>query len=190
MKRAFLWFLVLGLVVGCGKKGGKDASAKWFESPEQVVQGIMVAYETRNDSLYAAFLAENFRYIFEPEGADSADVLTWGKGEEVMSASSLFRTPDVATVRLVLNAGAARAENGGVGGEERWVVPVTGGQLTISVKDKEPTVVNLNRQELVMRRVPASPKPRWQVVEWHDFPTPPPAVATQDTSHHHHGAEH
>jgi hypothetical protein len=76
MKRAFLCFLVLGLLAGCGKKDGKDASAKWFASPEKVVQGIMAAYETRNDSLYAAFLAEDFRYIFEPEGSDAGDILT------------------------------------------------------------------------------------------------------------------
>lgn len=192
MKRAFLCFLVLGLVAGCGKKEGKDAFAKWSASPEKVVQGIMTAYETRNDSLYAAFLAEDFRYIFEPEGSDSSDVLTWGKGEEVLSASSLFRTPDVTTVRLILNAGAARPGKG-PGGEERQVVPVSGGELTITVKDKEPTVVKLNRQEIVMRRSPGSEKPRWQVVEWHDFPSAGPAVATRDSSHaghEGHGGDH
>jgi hypothetical protein len=186
MKRACLCFLVLGLVAGCGKKGGKDDSAKWFASPEKVVQGIMAAYETRNDSLYAAFLAEDFRYIFEPEGSDAGDILTWGKGEEVLSASSLFRTPDVTTVRLVLNTGAARPGKG-PGSEERQVVPVSGGELTIMVKDKEPTVVKLNRQEIVMRRIPGLEKPRWQVVVWHDFPSAGPAVAIRDSSHTGHG---
>jgi hypothetical protein len=169
MKRVFVGLAILGFVAGCGK-GDKDPYARWFESPERVVQGIMKAYETRDDSLYAAFLAEDFAYTFEPPSGDAGDVLTWGKSEEVLSASSLFGTGDVQSVRLTLNAGPARSSNG-PGGRERMTVPVSGGELVIAVKDKEPTVVKLNRQELVLERQ-GEGKGRWIVVEWHDFPTP------------------
>jgi hypothetical protein len=185
MKRAWIWMLVLvvtGSVAGCGKKGSN--TAKYFEKPEKVIQGLMAAYETRNDSLYASFLADDFRYTFEPEGADSVDVLGWGKEEEVLSASSLFKTPEVQSVRYKLYAGAPKPAEGP--GRQGWMtVPVSGGQLVISVKGKDPTIVALNRQEIVMRQV--QPK-KWQIVEWHDYPVPASSAAAGDSARGQSGA--
>jgi hypothetical protein len=181
MKRAWIWVfvLVLGAAVGCGKKGGD--TAKYFEKPEKVIQGLMAAYESRNDSLYASFLADDFRYTFEPQGGDSVDVLGWGKEEEVLSASSLFKTPEVQSVRLKLNAAVPKPTGGP--GHDGWMsVPISGGTLEISVKDKSPTVVTLNRQEIVLRQSPTSPK-KWQIVEWHDYPVPGTSVAGGDSTH-------
>ena len=177
MTRAWIWMLVLavaGSMTGCGKKGGN--TAKYFEKPEKVIQGLMAAYETRNDSLYASFLADDFRYSFEPQGGDS---LGWGKDEEVLSASSLFKTPEVQSVRYKLYAGAPKPAQGP--GRQGWMtVPVSGGQLVISVKGKDPTIVALNRQEIVMRQT--QPK-KWQIVEWHDYPVPASSVASGDSAH-------
>jgi len=182
MKRAWVWMLVLvvvGGMTGCGKKGGN--TAKYFEKPEKVIQGLMAAYESRNDSLYASFLAEDFRYTFEPQGGDSVDVLGWGKEEEVLSASSLFKTPEVQSVRYKLYAGAPKPAEGP--GRQGWMtVPVSGGQLVISVKGKDPTIVALNRQEIVMRQT--QPK-KWQIVEWHDYPVPASSAATNDSTQTH-----
>jgi len=180
MKRAWIWILVLavtGSMTACGKKGSN--TAKYFEKPEKVIQGLMAAYETRNDTLYAALLADDFRYSFEPQGGDSVDVLGWGKEEEVLSASSLFKTPDVQSVRYKLYAGAPKAAEGA--GRQGWIaIPVSGGQLVISVKGKDPTIVALNRQEIVMRQT--QPK-RWQIVEWHDYPVPGTSAAAHDSTH-------
>ncbi|HET9233604.1 MAG TPA: hypothetical protein VFP10_05665 [Candidatus Eisenbacteria bacterium] len=183
MKRAWIWILVLavsGGLVACGKKGAK--TDKYFEKPEKVIEGLMAAYETRNDSLYAAFLAEDFRYTFEPQGGDSIDVLGWGKEEEVLSASSLFKTPEVESVKLQLYAEKPKPADGA--GREGWVaIPIKGGQLVISVKDKEPTVVALNRQEIILRQEQSSPK-RWHIVEWHDYPAHGGSTASQDSAAH------
>ena len=180
MKRAWTWMLVLvvvGSMTGCGKKDGN--TAKYFEKPEKVIQGLMAAYESRNDSLYASFLAEDFRYTFEPQGGDSVDVLGWGKEEEVLSASSLFKTPEVQSVRYKLYAGVPKP----VEGKQGWMsVSVSGGQLVISVKGKDPTIVALNRQEIVMRQT--QPK-KWQIVEWHDYPVPTSSAATNDSTNTH-----
>ena len=62
-----------------------------------------------------------------------------------------------------------------VEGKQGWMsVPVSGGQLVISVKGKDPTIVALNRQEIVMRQT--EPK-KWQIVEWHDYPVPSSSAA-------------
>ena len=184
MKRAWIWMLVLavgGGLAACGKKGAK--TDKYFEKPEKVIEGLMAAYETRDDSLYAAFLAEDFRYTFEPQGNDSIDVLGWGKEEEVLSASSLFKTPEVESVKLQLYADKPQPAGGA--GREGWMaIPIKGGQLVISVKDKEPTVVALNRQEIILRQEQSSPK-RWHIVEWHDYPGHGGSTASQDSTHSH-----
>lgn len=184
MKRAWIWILILavsGGLIACGKKGAK--TDKYFEKPEKVIEGLMAAYETRNDSLYAAFLAEDFRYTFEPQGSDSVDVLGWGKEEEVLSASSLFKTPEVESVKLQLYADKPKPVDGA--GREGWMaIPIKGGQLVISVKDKEPTVVALNRQELILRQEQSSPK-RWHIVEWHDYPAHGGSIASEDSAHMH-----
>jgi hypothetical protein len=154
-------------LAGCGKDRS-DPEAQWFMSPDKVVQGLMHAYQTRNDTLFAAFLADDFHYYFEPEDADSLDVLGWGKEEEVVGTVSLFRTPDVVSLDYRLDYGPARSVIGA--GKEGWMlVPVAGGRMTISVKDKDPVKVELNRQEILMR--PESTD-RWRIVEWHDYPAP------------------
>jgi len=169
--------LVMLLVVGvtaCSKSKQappEDPAARWFSSPAQVVEGIMYAYQTRNDSLYAAFLAENFHYYFEPAGGDSNDVLGWGKEEEVVATGNLFRTPDVDSLSFHLMAGNPRPAPGP--GRAGWmVVPVSGGEMRVIVRNKEPMEVTLNRQEIVLRPVAGSESPRWEIVEWHDYPAP------------------
>lgn len=173
-------FLTVILLVGlsaCGKgkeagKGGaEDANARWFQSPSQVVQGIMYAYQTRNDSLYAAFLADDFHYFFEPAEGDSSDILGWGKEEEVVATGNLFRTPDVDSLSYQLRAGNPHPASGP--GRAGWmVVPVSGGEMRVVVRNKEPMEVTLNRQELVMRPRTGSSSPHWEIVEWHDYPAP------------------
>jgi hypothetical protein len=168
-----LWIVLAGaslVATGCGK--GKDPDARWFSSPTRVVEGIMHAYDTRNDTLFADFLSKDFRYYFEPQYADSADTLGWGKEEEVASTGSLFRTPDVTSIRLDLRYGKAHAASAPRPSE--WmVVPISGGEMVVAVRDKDPMQVTLNRQEILVR--PRSEKKsnrKWEVVEWHDYPNP------------------
>lgn len=171
-------FLTVILLVGlsaCGKDKGdrasEDPDARWFQSPTRVVEGIMYAYQTRNDSLYAAFLAEDFHYYFEPAEGDTNDVLGWGKEEEVVATGNLFRTPDVDSLTFRLQAGNPRPANGP--GRAGWmVVPVSGGEMRVLVKNKEPMEVTLNRQEIVLRPRQGSEPARWEIVEWHDYPAP------------------
>ena len=166
MKR--LGIVVLALMAlgsGCGRKGS---------DPAEVVQGLMHAYVTRDDSLYASLLAEDFKYSFEPAGADSADILQWGKEEEVMSTGNLFRTADVEQIAYRLDYSVARPAGGS--GREGWmIIPVQGGQLRVVVRNKEPWQVDLNRQEILVRPREAA-KTRgaigWEIVEWRDFPVP------------------
>lgn len=151
---------------GCGKDA--DPVAAWLTSPDKVVEGLMHAYATRNDTLFAAFLADDFHYYFEPENADSLDVLGWGKEEEVVGTTSLFHTPDVVSLEYRLDYGPPRPVD--QAGKDGWMlVPVSGGRMTITVKDKEPVKVDLNRQEILMRPEAAD---RWRIVEWHDYPAP------------------
>jgi hypothetical protein len=172
--RQLLGVLVLGLVAwGCGGDDGDgDLNAEWFSSPTKVVEGIMHAYETRNDSLYAAFLAEDFRYYFEPQGADSSDILGWGQEEEVVATRNLFRTSDVEDLDYSLRIGKAESAKGA--GRSGWMmVPVSGGELVVSVKDKDPMQVVLNRQEIMLRPAASNnPARKWEIVEWHDYPVP------------------
>ncbi len=174
MKRWVILFLGAALlVVGCGKKSEKqpaDPEAAWASSPEKVVDGIMHAYQTRDDSLYASLLADDFRYYFEPAGADSADVLGWGKEEEVVATSNLYKTQDVESLSYSLEAGPAHPDPDHQG----WmVVPIAGGEMTVVVRNKEPMKVTLNRQELVMAPVGGKkPGSRWVIEEWHDYPVP------------------
>ena len=168
-----VWIVLAGaslLAAGCGK--GKDPDARWFSSPTQVVDGIMHAYATRNDTLFAAFLAEDFHYFFEPERAESVDVLGWGKEEEVSSTGSLFRTPDVTSIRLELRYDKPHPAPGP--NASGWmVVPVSGGEMVVTVRDKDPMEVTLNRQEIVVRpRSGEKSSRKWEVVEWHDYPNP------------------
>lgn len=178
MKRQLVFVLALVWIgVGCSK-GGKTASsdpnAIWFSSPNKVVEGLTHAYQTRDDSLYAALLAADFRYFLEPVGADSSDILDWGKEEEVVATRTLLKAQDVAAVSYTLDAGSARPATG----EHRkgWMaVPISGGRLVVEVKNKEPMVVQLNRQEILTRPVREAGKPtRWEIVEWHDYPRPEP----------------
>lgn len=176
MKRVLVWVLPFLVLAGAGCGGcGKpeDPNAQWFSSPTKVVDGLMHAYETRNDSLYAAFLADDFRYYFEPAGADSLGVLGWGKEEEVVATGNLFRTPDVESLRFTLKHGAARPADGP--DRDGWmVVPVSGGEMVVSVKNKDAMEVPLNRQEIVLRPVTHDNAVRkWEIVEWHDYPAPP-----------------
>jgi hypothetical protein len=179
MRLVLVFGLVLGMgLIGCGgeerPRTAEDPYAEWFSSPTKVVEGIMYSYQTRNDSLYAAFLAEDFRYFFEPEGADSMDILGWGKEEEVVATGNLFRTADVDRLDFNLHYGEARPAT--EPGQDGWmVVPVSGGEMIVSVRNKEPMQVALNRQEIVLRPVGSqNPTPRWEVVEWHDYPAPEP----------------
>ena len=176
MKRILV--LTLALVwmgTGCGKghdAAPSDPNAVWFSSPGKVVEGLMHAYQTRDDSLYAALLADDFRYSFEPAGADSSDILGWGKEEEVVATSNLFRTPDVDSLAYTLDAQSPRPAPDGKG--KGWmVIPISGGRMVVAVKDKEPMEVQLNRQEIVVRPVRGVDKAtRWEIVEWHDYPQP------------------
>lgn len=175
------WFAILSLtivLIGCGGDDGNNGStdtsgdpfADWFSSPGKVVEGIMHAYTTRNDSLYAALLADEFRYYFEPEGADSAEVLGWGKEEEVVATGNLFRTAEVERLDYSLDTGKAQP----VPGRDGWMmVPVAGGEMVVTVRDKDAMQVVLNRQEIVLRPVD-DPVRKWQVVEWHDYPVSEP----------------
>jgi hypothetical protein len=166
MKRfgiALLVLVVLGS--GCGRRQS---------DPSEVVQGLMRAYETRDDSLYASLLAPEFKYSFEPAGADSGDILEWGKEEEVMATGNLFRTPDVEQLVFRLDYSAAKPAEGS--GHEGWmVIPVQGGQMKVMVKNKEPMQVDLNRQELLVRPKDTAKKKGaigWEIVRWQDFPAP------------------
>ena len=160
--------VVLALVIlgsGCGRRQS---------DPTEVVQGLMRAYETRDDSLYASLLAPDFKYSFEPAGADSGDVLEWGKEEEVMATGNLFRTPDVEQLVFRLDYSAAKAAEGR--GHVGWMtIPVQGGQMRVMVRNKEPMQVDLNRQELLVRPKDTGKKKGvigWEIVEWHDYPVP------------------
>jgi hypothetical protein len=166
---AILLIGMAAMAAACGRN--KDPDAKWFSSPTQVVQGVMHAYETRNDTLFADFLAEDFRYFFEPQVDDSVEVLGWGKEEEVASTGSLFRTPDVVSIKLDLRYDDARAAPQDRPG---WmVVPISGGELVVSLKDKDPMQVTLNRQEILVRpRAEKESGRKWEIVEWHDYPNP------------------
>jgi hypothetical protein len=166
MKRfgiAVIVLVVLGS--GCGRRQS---------DPSEVVQGLMRAYETRDDSLYASLLAPDFKYSFEPAGADSGDILEWGKEEEVMATGNLFRTPDVEQLVFRLDYSPAKAAEGR--GRDGWMmIPVQGGQMKVMVKNKEPMQVDLNRQELLVRPKDVGKKKGaigWEIVEWHDFPVP------------------
>ncbi len=167
--------LVAGLMAaGCGTKDeaeSVDPDAKWTSNPTMIVDAIMHAYDTRNDSLYASLLADDFRYIFEPDGADSADVLGWGKEEEVTATGNLFRTHDVEGLSYHLEAGAPQPATGP--GQDGWmVIPISGGRMEVNVRDKEPMRVQLNRQEIFVRPVgDDDPPKRWEIVEWRDYPT-------------------
>jgi hypothetical protein len=180
MKRAWVpGVLVLALLWGCGRDDagkGADPHAEWFSTPTKVVEGIMHAYQTRNDSLYAAFLAEDFRYYFEPQGADSSDILGWGKEEEVVATGNLFKTPDVEQLNYVLHFTDARAAEGA--GRTGWmVVPISWGEMVVSVRNKEAMQVVLNRQEIVLRPSRSgNPIRKWEIVEWHDYPSPEPVA--------------
>jgi len=192
MRRILTWTLPLLVLVGfgCGGCGGqKDPNAEWFSSPTKVVDGLTHAYETRNDSLYAAFLADDFRYYFEPAGADSLGILGWGKEEEVVATGNLFHTPDVESLRFTLKHGEARKAEGA--GREGWmVVPVSGGEMVVSVRNKDAMKVPLNRQEIVLRPVARNNDVRkWEIVEWHDYPAPPDEDEGAETpaSHEHSG---
>ena len=171
MRRAWILVSVIALVLAaCGKDtpSSEESFDQYFSSPAKVVEGIIHAYETRNDSLYAAFLSDDFRYYFEPQGSDSMDVLGWGKEEEVVGTASLFNTPDVESLDYELQLGSGRTVD--EAGKEGWkLIPVKGGRMVISVKDKDPVEVVLNRQEIVFR--PDILK-KWRVVEWHDYPDP------------------
>jgi hypothetical protein len=165
--------LILFVLVGAAACGGRrdeavPRSEGWYSSPERVVQGLMRAYETRDDSLYASLLADEFRYFFEPPGADSADVLGWGKEEELIGTGNLFRTQEVERLSYVLQAGtpAPAPRNA-----DWMVIPVAGGEMRVDVKDKEPMSVALNRQEIFVRRDPRD-RNRWQIIEWRDYPAP------------------
>lgn len=170
--RRILWLPVLLLITSsCGKdKDDQDPNARWFSSPTKVVEGIMHAYETRDVDLYASFLSDDFRYYFEPQGADSADVLGWGKEEEVVATGNLFRTQDVESLAYSLEFGKAKSATGA--GREDWmIVPVSGGEMVVAVHDKEPMEVVLNRQEIVLRPLGGGNASRkWEVIEWHDYP--------------------
>ena len=175
MKRAVIVLLgVLLVIAGCGKKNSEetaDPNAVWFSSPTKVIEGLMHAYETRNDSLYAALLADDFHYFFEPEGADSADILGWGKEEEVVATGNLFRTSDVDDLTYTLSMGEARTSEGP--GRDGWMeIPVSGGEMVVMVKSKDPMRVQLNRQVIVVRPMESEgSSKRWKIVEWHDFPS-------------------
>jgi len=170
-RAGLLTVVILGLFAGCGggeQESPADPLAVWFSTPEKVVQGLMFAYETRNDSLYAELLADEFRYSFEPPGADSADVLGWGKEEDLVATGNLFRTPDVNVLALELQIEAAVT----VSDRPEWMmVPVSGGELRVEVNEREPMQVELNRQEIFVRPVPGT-KDRWQVIAWRDYPEP------------------
>jgi hypothetical protein len=172
IRRPFLlvvFVLALGLAA-CGGSGGSEEASDpgWASSPEKVVEGLMTAYTDRNDSLYAALLADEFRYTFVPAGTDSAEVLGWGKEEDLVATANLFRTPDVTRLTLDLRTGAARESRE----NPDWtMVPVAGGQLRVEVADREPMVVDLNRQEIHVRPDPQRPD-HWQVIAWYDFPAP------------------
>jgi hypothetical protein len=171
--RHVTWLLVVVVFAGCGGGcGGDDAAedphSRWFSSPTQVVEGIMHAYQTRNDTLYADFLADDFRYYFEPQGADSVDILGWGKEEEVVATGNLFKTEDVEGLTYTLRIREELAASGS--GRQDWMmVRIDGGEMVVSVRDKEPMQVILNRQEIILR--PRNhPDRKWEIVEWHDYP--------------------
>lgn len=169
--RHLTWFLVLGVLAGCGGDDkAEDPYAEWFSSPTRVVEAIMHVYETRDDSLYAALFADDFLYYFEPQGADSFDILSWGKGEEVTATGNLLNTEDVEGVTYNLRIGTALAASGS--GRQGWMmVPVEGGSMVVSVRNKEPMTVIFNRQEFFLR--PRNhPDRKWEIVEWHDYPEP------------------
>ncbi len=175
MKRIWIPLALLALAAaGCGKgKGAAGSGDPWAGTPERVPQGIMHAYETRDDSLYASLLAPDFHYYFEPQGADTSDILVWGKEEEVVATGNLFRTQDVDTLLYVLDAGTPHPATGA--GHEGWmVVPISGGELEVVVQNKDPMKVQLNRQELWVREItdPATGAKRWVVEQWHDYPAP------------------
>jgi hypothetical protein len=167
-----VWIVLAGaslVAAGCGK--AKDPEAQWFSSPTKVVEGIMHAYETRNDTLYASFFAKDYRYYFQPVHAESTDFLGWGKDEEVAGTSSLFKTPDVTSIRLDLQVG--KPHPAAAPHADWMVVPISGGEMVVSSRDKDPMQVALNRQEIILR--PRSEKKsarKWEVVEWHDYPNP------------------
>jgi hypothetical protein len=170
--RHLAWFLVLGVLAGCGGDDTvKDPYAQWFSSPTRVVEAITYVYETRDDSLYAQLFADDFRYYFEPQGADAFDILGWGKAEEVTATGNLLKTEDVESLTYNLRIGTPLAATGS--GRQGWmVVPVDGGKMVVSVRDKEPMTVIFNRQEFVLR--PRNhPDRKWEIVEWHDYPEAP-----------------
>ncbi|NNF06087.1 MAG: hypothetical protein HKN21_04950 [Candidatus Eisenbacteria bacterium] len=145
----------------------KASSGEWSSSPSKVVEGLMHAYETRDEVLYASLLADDFRYYFEPPGAKPDDILGWGKEEDLVATGNLFRTQDVE--RLVLALSASTPVKAPSGKEAGWMmIPVSGGELRVEVKDKEPMQVALNRQEIYVRQQ----GPGWQVIEWRDYPEP------------------
>jgi hypothetical protein len=182
MKRKLIILSVVTMLaglgaVGCGSRGGDGASGKagdsvagWTASPQKVVEGLMHAYATRNDSLYAELLAGDFRYHFEPPGADSTEFLGWGKEEDLVATSNLFRTAEVDSLALDLRVQQPRAASAEKG-KEWMVIPVAGGELRVHVQEKEPMVVVLNRQEIFVRRVPSGAE-RWEVIAWYDYPKP------------------
>ena len=175
MKSLLILALLLAACVGCS--GGDSTPAqeaaqvpaafdRWLATPEDVIKGVMHAYETRNDSLYASLLAEEFTYQFEPPGAGPEDILSWGREEEVMATGSLFQTPELESVTLSLDYAEAQQVS-----DARVMIPVSGGELRLDVKEKDATLVTLNRQEIFLSPHP-SDKGRWQIVAWHDYPSP------------------
>jgi hypothetical protein len=166
MRKLYLAICCAAFLAGCSSEQS-DPHAEWFATPDKVVEGLMYAYETRNDSLWADLLADDFRYFFEPPGADSSEVLGWGKEEEVVATRGLFTSSEVSALVLRLDAGPAVEA-----GQPGWMmIPVSGGEQRIEVKDKEPTHVPLNRQEIFVRPHPQD-SARWQVIAWHDYPAP------------------
>jgi ketosteroid isomerase-like protein len=144
-----------------------ELSAAWAggpcvgEAPASVLDCLVQAYQTRDVEAIDALYAPDFEFWFGTEESHTS----WGRVEELESATNMFANARVQEIRLELD-GAREVVSGTE--PNTWIIRGVYAHIRVTAdQSAEPYKVEGQDHEFLVRLV-AEPTPHWQIYRWTD----------------------
>ena len=181
MQSLFRYILLVGVVAAVGCKDSTDCiycgGGGWStysqpSAPESLITNLQVSYRNREIEHYAALLAPEFIFKFQPIDANDLGTPFWTRDQDSAGTRALLTTTEVSDIRINLIYGASDSTIDASPPVDTLKVRIITTDLQVDQTDGTTWVVT-DQQDFLFRKGKEEHGENpdyWLIYEWDDLP--------------------